>query len=337
MAAKQRLLVLGGTQFIGRKLVEQLVDDERFELTLVNRGQTNPHLFPGVKKIYGDRNSAEFQLPKGASWDYVIDLSCYYPDSLSRVLDMLNQSVKRYIFVSTCSVYDNEADQSVMRNETAPVLKCEEQDRQDDSPHSYGKRKAECERLLQQSGFGYTILRPALVFGPYDSTDRLYYWLHQVACENDLLMPNGGMQKFSVTYVSDLVSAMIAALNSEQVSSVFNVTTVPELTIGQLVRTTSEILGREPNLLNADSEFLHRHNVSPWTDLPLWLDCNYFTYDNSRIKEALGFQPTDFKSAIRDTITYFKTLKWPDPNYGMPQHRWNSLIEMRKEQINTGP
>ncbi|MGB1037811.1 MAG: NAD-dependent epimerase/dehydratase family protein [Bacteroidia bacterium] len=199
-----KVLILGGTNFIGRNLVEALLAIDCYDLTLFNRGVTNPELFPNIKKIIGNRNTSDLDLVLQNNWDYIIDLSCYFPDALSYI-GQINTTLKRYIFISTCSVYDNEENKSVLRNESSPILSCNESQRIDTSVTTYGNRKAECERIVQKSGLTFTIFRPALVYGRYDTSDRFYYWLYNIQKENSLLIPNGGVNLFSVTYVDDLV------------------------------------------------------------------------------------------------------------------------------------
>jgi 2'-hydroxyisoflavone reductase len=220
----EKILILGGTQFIGRTLVEQLQKLNNYDITLFNRQQTQADLFPEVKKMKGDRETNDISQIENEKWDYVIDVSCYYPDSLVHVLDSIKGSLKKYILVSTCSVYDDDNDQTPMRVETAKVLSCTNEQRTDRTDASYGNRKAECERILVNSNQKYTIFRPSLVYGPYDHTDRLYYWLYQVQTSKTLLLPDFGEKLFSITYVHDLVHAIINALESD-VSGIYNVTT----------------------------------------------------------------------------------------------------------------
>ena len=102
-----KLLLLGGTSFIGRRLVEEILRQTKFDLTLFNRGITNQSLFPEVRKLKGDRNSEDIVNVKQEEWDYIIDLSCYFPNSLETICNSFKSKPKRYIFISTCSVYDN--------------------------------------------------------------------------------------------------------------------------------------------------------------------------------------------------------------------------------------
>ena len=115
-----KILILGGTSFIGRNLVERLINNEENDLTLLNRGATNTHLFPEQKKIVCDRNSVHIVDKIEGDWDYIIDVSCYFPRSLDRILKATSKNLKKYIFVSTCSVYENT--DRVLKDETAPVV-----------------------------------------------------------------------------------------------------------------------------------------------------------------------------------------------------------------------
>ncbi len=158
----KQLLVIGGTNFIGRNLLQSLTKLEEYEVTLFNRGITNADVFPDLKRLKGDRNTDEVAIIGQQKWDYIIDLSGYLPHSLERILKVVNQDLKRYIFVSTCSVYDNEKEQSILRKEDTPIMDCTAEQAAESSMYvHYGNKKAACERLLQTSGFDHIILRPA--------------------------------------------------------------------------------------------------------------------------------------------------------------------------------
>ena len=176
----KKVLVLGGTQFIGRNLVERLLAGGSYEVTLFNRQKTGSDLFPQLNKIKGDRETDDMAQIAGVEWDYVLDLSCYFPAELELTLQYLPKGLTRYIFVSTCSVYPTDPEHSGAVTEQEAILPCSAEERIDRSPSTYGNRKAECERVLENSAVPYAILRPGLVYGRYDHTDRFYYWLFQV-------------------------------------------------------------------------------------------------------------------------------------------------------------
>ena len=326
-----KLLILGGTNFIGRNLVDSLLKLDKFDITLFNRGKTNPDLFPEIKQLHGDRNTSEIHLIDKEAWDYIIDLSCYYPHSLADIVSHLHKAPKRFIFISTCSVYNMDVDKSILRDENSAILGCTEKEKIDSSPATYGKRKAECERILTQSDLKYTIFRPALVYGQYDYTDRFYYWLYQIKKEKELLIPNQGKNLLSVTYVKDLVDVIIKSLKDDFASDIYNVTTYPDLTIAKIFDTTSQLLDKQPRVFSPNSDFLNDNKVAQWNDIPLWLDCDYYTYNNRKILKDLKMKITDFKDSVSETIDYYERLNWQKPGFGISEKIKNKLIEKLKK------
>lgn len=327
----EKILVFGGTQFVGKTIVEKLSNMDQYDLTLFNRGKTNNDAFQHLAQIKGDRNTNDIEQIGSQSWDYVIDVSCYYPASLKKVLASIGK-VKRYVFISTCSVYDNEKFKSQFRNEDAPILPCSEAEMTDESPASYGQRKAECERILAQSGIDHAILRPALVYGPQDYTDRLYYWLYQVKHHDTLLLPNKGESKFSLTYVEDLAQLVKDSLSTVAPNNTYTATSHPGSSIKSIVESAARALGKQPTVVNASPTFLHEQGIAQWTEIPLWLDTNDFTYDNSKVKEAMSFSPSSFDASIRATINYFDHLGWPVPTFGMGEEKRKALLAKVKAE-----
>jgi 2'-hydroxyisoflavone reductase len=327
---KEKILIIGGTNFIGRNLIEKLLKLNQYEITVFNRGKTNPELFPQINKIRGDRRTDDIKLIGEQKWDYIIDCSCYYPDSIDNLLDSISGKVKRYILISTVSVYDNVSDKSILRNEEARILDCSEEESRDTSNDTYGERKAECERRLQIGNQPYFILRPSLVYGKYDHTDRFYYWLYQIKKQNEILVPNGGVQTFAVTYVEDLVNCIIESIKKEGESDIYNVTSFPKLSISEILNSSAQLLARDPPRHNAESAFLIKEEISEWYDLPLWLDSDYFTYSNMKMLANYKLQLTDYIISLKRTIDYYDQLGWPVPKYGINEIRKQELISKLK-------
>ena len=241
-------------------------------------------------------------------------------------LEQLSDSVKRYIFISTCSVYDNQKYQGKMRAEETPVLGCSREEMTDLSPQSYGNRKAECERILIKSGLDNVIFRPALVYGPFDHTDRFYYWMHQVKFNDLLLLPDNGDRSFSVTYVEDLAEAIIRALNPGVSGGVYNIISSPQTSIREIVNAAAGELGKKVDWINAGPEFLKASGISEWTDMPLWIDNDYFTYSNQRLQENFDLRLTNLKDSMTVCRKYYDSLNWHTPAYGLSDQQRIKLI-----------
>ena len=320
-----KLLIIGGTNFIGRNLIEKLSANKKYDLTIFNRGITNPDVFPNIKRIIGDRNSQDVKLIHQIDWDYIIDLSCYFPQSLINILSGLRLSLKKYIFISTCSVYQDE--KGSLSNENAVIKECNQNQFDDPSTKSYGNRKAECERIIQASTYNFTILRPDVVYGKYDHTDRFYYWLYQAKKYNRILVPNNGAPLFSLTYVKDLVYTIEKTIVENPDRDSYNITTITQTSIRQIIEAALEITGNKPKFINADSRFLKSNKIREWTDMPIWIDSEHSTFENKKIVDTYGLKFTDLKTSVSETIAFYDFLGWPTPHYGLEREKQISLIE----------
>ncbi|MCG8701639.1 MAG: NAD-dependent epimerase/dehydratase family protein [Bacteroidales bacterium] len=328
-----KILILGGTNFIGRVLTEALTSNPNIQITLFNRGITNAGIFPTVERVVGDRNvNNDVQQISKTKWDYVIDLSCYYPHQLEAVMRHVNKDLKRYLFISTCSVYCSD-QKLVLRDEKADTWPCSEEDKTDHSSLTYGPRKAECERILQKSSFSHSILRPALVYGPFDNTDRLYYWLYQVRNTSQLLVPGMGTNQFSITFVKDLVQAIVQCLCDTRNSEILNIISHQQSSITEIIELSAELFEKEPYQHYADTLYLINNQVNQWLDIPLWLDNNYFTFDSSKMISELGIVPTDFERSLQETIAYYDNLHWKSPACGISEERKLQLIKGLSEGL----
>ncbi|MFT5513550.1 MAG: nucleoside-diphosphate-sugar epimerase [Bacteroidia bacterium] len=139
-------------------------------------------------------------------------------------------------------------------------------------------------------------------------------------------MPNHGTNVFSLTYVNDLVAAFIGALTDNETSSTYNITSHPKSSINRIANVAAKCLGERLNLCQVDSKFLQHNNVSEWTDLPLWLNCDFYTYDNNKMLRDMEINISDFDLSIQKTIDYFKTTRWKTPEYGMSAELRKSLV-----------
>lgn len=328
----KKVLILGGTQFIGRCLVEKLLHLDVYDITLFNRQKTEVNLFPRIKKIKGDRETDDIRQIKKEKWDFVIDFSGYFPNYLENTLTYLNNSLLKYIFISTCSVYDNNKYPWSIKDEHTKTKKCSRLQRTDKSIDTYSNRKAECERIIIDSGIDYLIFRPSVVYGKYDYTDRFYYWLYQVKHKEALLLPNNGEGKFSLTYVYDLVDSIIEALSNNIKNNTYNVISVQKTSISEIINYASEIFNSKNELINVGSQFLKKNKVSEWFDIPFWLDGDFFTHSNHKYISEFKLEPKQFKESILETIEYYESLNWREPKYGMSENRRIQLIKKINEK-----
>jgi len=324
----KQLLVIGGTKFIGRNLVDELLKRAQFEITLFNRGQTNSHLFPNVNKIKGDRGTSDIKQLGNQQWDYVIDLSSYYPNNLEATLEVLNTNqIKRYVYISTVSVYDIQSKLETLHDETKAIKACSPDQEVDPSWGSYGERKAECERILQKSDLDYLILRPSITYGPHDHTDRFYYWLYQVGKGKPIMRPQNHHTLGSYTYVKDLVNIIVYALMIQEHSNIYNIVSHSEISIGQIIDYASEILQIRPRIIDAPSEFITKNNIKAYSDIPLWLDSNWHTFSNEKMKQDFNIPMIEFKSSMQETLAFYQNKKWPEPIFGLSEEKKLAFIE----------
>jgi 2'-hydroxyisoflavone reductase len=251
-----RFLILGGTGFLGRAIVDSALAGEH-EVTLFNRGVTNPALFAGVEKLRGDR-AGGLGILRGRAWDAVIDTCGYLPRVVRESVELIESPY--YLFVSTRSVYRDLAQAT---DENAPVHG--DVDDEDVSTH-YGELKAMCERVVRERPG--SIVRPGLIVGPHDPTGRFTYWPYRIGRGGDVLVP--GMPSEPVTWIDvrDL-GEWIVRLCEQQTSGVFNAVDVG--TWGELLDACLSTAGSAARLVWVPSEWLVSHDVGEWMELPLWV------------------------------------------------------------------
>jgi 2'-hydroxyisoflavone reductase len=285
-----KLLVLGGTKFLGRAVVEAALA-RGHELTLFNRGETNPGLFPDAERLRGDRDGGLAPL-EGRSWDAVIDPSGYVP-RIVRDSAQLLATVERYVFVSSISVYEDYREPRV-EGDPLEQLGDHPVDRLFEDYANYGALKALCEQEVQ-SVFGERalIVRPGLIVGPHDPTDRFTYWPRRVERGGTLLAPAPPELPVQMVDVRDLAGWMVSMVEDGR-GGVFNATSPP----GALTfRSMLDACGAT-DVTWVDEAFLAEHGVEGWSDLPCWIPSSEESHscfqlvDVSRAVEAgLTFRP----------------------------------------------
>jgi 2'-hydroxyisoflavone reductase len=302
-----KLLILGGTRFLGPALVEA-ARARGHALTLFNRGTSNPGLFPDVEQIHGDRDGRIEGLA-GRGWDAVIDTSGYVPRLVQMSAELLAPSVERYVFISTISVYDQSippgSDESA-RLATAPDPKSE------DVRAHYGALKALCEQAAEAALPGRTLsVRPGLIVGPGDGTDRFTYWPVRLDRGGEVLAPGDGSDPVQVVDVRDLAAWTIEMAERRE-SGVYNaVGPASRLTAREMIEACRPP-GSEARLAWVAWAFLDEHKVEPWSDMPVCIpaageDAGMAQVSIARaVAKGLRFRPV--AETARDTLAWWKTL-----------------------------
>ena len=322
-----KLLILGGTQFLGRHLVEQALLAGH-EVTLFNRGQTNPDLFAGqVEKVIGDR-AGDLARLSGQRFDACIDPSGYLPGDLATAGTELADQVNRYVFISSISVYPNFVEGMDESGELAS-LPADASSTEYDNQH-YGALKVLCERAIEEAMPGRVLqVRSGLIVGPYDPTHRFTYWPVRVQAGGQLLAPVGPDFPIQMIHAADQARWILHMLETDQMG-VFNVTSDNgTYTLGDIIDTTRALTGSTAEPIWVPAEFLLAQNVGPWMELPLWLPDAALNMSRVSAAKAIesGLSLLPLKDIIDSTLQWYRQeppRQWPA---GMSVSRERELLD----------
>ena len=294
--------------FLGRHFVDVALAGGH-DVTTFTRGKTNPDLHPQTEKLTGDRDGGLDPL-EGKKWDAVVDTSGYFPRVVRDSAELLKGAVGRYLFVSTISVY---SDFSGPVSEKSPVGTIEDETVEKIDENTYGPLKVLCENaVLELYGESGTVVRPGLIVGPYDPTDRFTYWPVRVARGGRVLAPAPGDRPIQYIDARDLAEWMLHLLVTET-PGVFNATGLdPQASLEMLLQESRAVSGSNAEFEWVDEDFLVKNEVGAWMELPLWLPQvlgmgGIMDADISRaVGAGLKFRP--IKETVADTLAWFETL-----------------------------
>lgn len=305
-----RILVLGGTRFIGLHMTA-LALQRGHTLTFFNRGRTHTERYPAVERIKGDRNG-EIDGLKDREWDAVIDNSGYVPRHVKLTAELLAPRVKQYVFTSSISVYP---DFSVPRDESSPVGKLADETVERVDGETYGPLKALCEQAAERAMPGRTcVIRPGLIVGPDDNTDRFTYWPARAARGGEFIAPGSPRDPFQVIDARDLAAFVIDAVENNT-TGVYNlVSNVDDFKFGELTDACIAAANKQarpphkPRAVYLPSEFLEAQKVEPWSEMPVWLpakgDEAAFAGTSNRAALAKGLKITPLRKTVSDTLAW---------------------------------
>lgn len=327
-----RLLILGGTIYLGRHLVDAALG-RGHEVTLFNRGRTNPDLFAELERLRGDRDG-DLAALAGRSWDAVIDPSGYLPRQVRASSEALGDRIGHYVFISSISVYadrtaaglDEGAAVETLAPGTPEVLTGE----------AYGALKSGCEATLETLRPGaVTIVRAGLIFGPHDTTERSQYWVLRMARGGEVLAPGRPEPPIQLVDVRDLAAWIVQAAE-RRLAGTFNATgPAAPLAMGRFLEACRTVAGAGAELSWVDEAFLIEAGVAPYSELPLWVPEAYRAFGTASIARArergLAFRPIE--ETLRDTLAWARALP-PGPRpprVGVPMP--GGLAPGREQQL----
>jgi len=301
-----RLLILGGTRFVGRHLAAAALE-RGHAVTLVHRGRTNPGLFPQAEHLLGDREG-DLSFLAGRRWDAVLDVCGYTPEPVQAAAERLAGAVDRYVFISTVSVY---ADPRVPgADEDAPLA--DPADGGNVGDIGYGGLKVRCERAVETVFADRAlIVRPGLIAGPYDWSGRFSYWPWRFARGGEVLAPGGPDLPVQFIDGRDLGEWLVRCAEAGT-TGIYNAVS-PTLALGEVLAACRAAVDApaDTRIAWVAEDFLLEHGVEPWTGLPLWIPgpegAAFLSVDSHRARAAgLTFRPVS--ATARDTWSWLREL-----------------------------
>ncbi|MEZ4399222.1 MAG: NAD-dependent epimerase/dehydratase family protein [Kofleriaceae bacterium] len=303
-----RILVLGGTGFLGPHVVEAALA-RGHTLTLFNRGKTHAERFPQLEKLLGDRDG-KLDALKGRSWDAVVDTSGYVPRVVKASAELLAPQVGHYVFISTVSVYARE---DVVGADESGELATMPDPASEDVPQFYGALKARCEQAAEQAMPGrVTNIRPGLIVGPLDPTGRFTHWVTRTAAGGEVLAPGPGATLTQWIDGRDLGAWIIRVIETKAMGVMDALGPPGGGTIRSVIEACNHAGGDRATVTWVDPAFLEAHQVAPWQDLPMWVPAEgeyagFGTRPAARaVAAGLTFRPIADTAA--DTLAWVRGL-----------------------------
>lgn len=296
-----RILILGGTGFTGPQQVRYALD-RGHKVTVFNRGKTHPGELPQeAEQLIGDRNG-QLDALKGRTWDVVIDNPTSIPVWVRDAAQVLKGNVDRYVFISTISVYSDNSKPGM--DETGPLAKYTGPDAMKETQATlkasnyglYGPLKALSEAEVEKWFPGKAlIIRPGLIVGPGDESDRFTYWPVRVARGGEVLAPGNSTDPVQFIDARDLAEWTIRMVE-QGTTGIFNATGPKStLTMGQMLDGIKKVTKTDAPFTWVDADFLAAQKVSPWSDMPVWVPPK---------GDEAGFSRISVKRAVDKGLTF---------------------------------
>lgn len=312
---KLKLLILGGTSFLGPHTVRRAVE-RGHEMTLFNRGKTRPELFPDLEKLRGDRDENDLEALKGRQWDAVIDTSAYVPGHVEQSASLLKEGLKQYVMISSVSAFADHA--TPYYDETAPVAHVPEEVVAEATKirilfpkymQHYGGMKALCEQAAEKVLPGkVTNIRPGLISGPGDPSDRFSYWPIRIERGGEVLAPGDGTDPIQIIDVRDLAEWIIYCIENSVMGLYSAVTPAGRFNMAEMLYGIKAAMTTDARFTWVPEEFLDTFEIRAWAEMPVWIPAHgetagfHLVKSDAAVANGLKFRP------LADTAT--ATVEW---------------------------
>ena len=327
------ILILGGTGFLGPHTVRAALAAGH-TVTLFNRGKSNSTLFPEVETLHGDRDplkSDGINALRGREWDAAIDICGYVPRLVSASAELLADSVGHYVFVSTISVYSDLSQRAI--DENSPVGTIADPAVEKITGETYGPLKVLCEQAVEKAMPGRAVhIRPGLIVGPGDTTDRFTYWPVRIARGGEVLAPGEPGDRVQIIDARDLAQFMVHTAEEKIVGVMNAVGPKTPFTFEEMLTGCQAVTGSDAKLVWVTSEFLMAQGVKPWSGIPLWVpdtpDMRGFAEMSNMKAIAAGLEYRPFEETARDTLAWSKNQRGDQPlKAGLTVERERQLLD----------
>jgi 2'-hydroxyisoflavone reductase len=302
------LLLIGGTQFLGRHVAAEALA-RGHGLTLLTRGKTNPELFPQAERLIADRRESLAALA-GRKWDAVIDLCGYLPREVRASAAALQGQVQQYVFISSVSVY---AGMDIARDEDSAVGEIEDADTEVVDGRTYGPLKALCERAVTDAfGKAALIVRPGLIVGPHDHTQRFTWWPARVSQGGPVLAPGRPADPVQFIDARDLAAWVVTCVEAGT-SGIYNAISPPgHFSMGGVLDACATVADVPANFVWLDESVMDAHDIAAWSHMPIWVPPSGETagFGLTRVDRALraGLSIRPIEDTVRDTLAWWRSL-----------------------------
>lgn len=326
-----KILIIGGTIFLGKHIVK-IAQERGHEVVLFNRGKHNQELFPEIEKIRGDRLS-DLELLRDRTFDSVIDTCGYFPRAVRMSAEFMRNKAKHYTFISSISVY-KEFDVKGLNEDSATAV-LEDETVEEVTGETYGALKRLCE-IAAEEVFGADALniRPGLIVGEDDPSDRFTYWVSRIAKGGEIAVPDSFGRAVQFIDVKDL-AAFTLDMIEKGAGGIYNATgPEKELSFGEFLKACRKVAGTDPEFIRMSEEFILENNIAPYTELPLWVPESWSGTDNVDISKALktGLKIRPLTKTIADTLLFDRARIGHTLRSGLSSEKESELIAMLKSQ-----